>query len=162
MAWQDPRTTFGRPNVGAAPQTEVAFDAGLRAYMLKVYNYMASGVLLTGVVAMLFARGGDTSMAAQVLGAPPFFAPHRRVVVHGLASKPELNGLGANVLSSGMQIGSDGGARIPITMIGGPTGVLACPDRPQQLLLRPGNLRLVPFDGVIYEDEQRVASDCAF
>ncbi|MEH6716605.1 Bax inhibitor-1/YccA family protein [Parasphingorhabdus flavimaris] len=58
MAWQDPRTTFGRPNVGAGPQTEVAFDAGLRAYMLKVYNYMASGVLLTGLVAMLFASSG--------------------------------------------------------------------------------------------------------
>jgi len=28
------------------------FDAGLRAYMLKVYNYMASGVLLTGIVAL--------------------------------------------------------------------------------------------------------------
>ena len=28
-------------------------DEGLRAYMLKVYNYMATGVLLTGVVALL-------------------------------------------------------------------------------------------------------------
>ena len=44
--------------MGTAPQTEVAFDAGLRTYMLKVYNYMASGVLLTGVVAMLFASSG--------------------------------------------------------------------------------------------------------
>ena len=25
-------------------------DEGLRAYMLKVYNYMASGILLTGLV----------------------------------------------------------------------------------------------------------------
>ncbi|WP_424427593.1 Bax inhibitor-1/YccA family protein [Parasphingorhabdus sp.] len=58
MAWQDPRTTFGQPAVGTAPQTEVAFDAGLRTYMLKVYNYMASGVLLTGLVAMLFASSG--------------------------------------------------------------------------------------------------------
>ena len=58
MAWQDPRTTFGQPPVGAASQTQVAFDAGLRTYMLKVYNYMASGVLLTGVVAMLFASSG--------------------------------------------------------------------------------------------------------
>ena len=32
-----------------------ARDAGLRSYMLKVYNYMASGVLLTGIVALLFA-----------------------------------------------------------------------------------------------------------
>jgi FtsH-binding integral membrane protein len=58
MAWQDPRTTFGQAPVGTAPQTEVAFDAGLRTYMLKVYNYMASGVLLTGIVAMLFASSG--------------------------------------------------------------------------------------------------------
>ena len=25
-------------------------DEGLRAYMLKVYNYMATGVLLTGIL----------------------------------------------------------------------------------------------------------------
>ena len=43
-------TTFGRDSV--------AVDAGLRSYMLSVYNYMASGVLLTGIVALLFARSG--------------------------------------------------------------------------------------------------------
>jgi hypothetical protein len=32
-----------------------ARDVGLRSYMLSVYNYMASGVLLTGIVALLFA-----------------------------------------------------------------------------------------------------------
>ena len=32
---------------------QVAIDAGLRAYMIRVYNYMASGVALTGVVAWL-------------------------------------------------------------------------------------------------------------
>jgi hypothetical protein len=41
----------------------VAFNAGLRSHMLTVYNYMASGVLLTGIVALLFAQSG---MAAQV------------------------------------------------------------------------------------------------
>ena len=30
---------------------EVAIDAGLRAYMIRVYNYMAAGVALTGLVA---------------------------------------------------------------------------------------------------------------
>jgi FtsH-binding integral membrane protein len=35
--------------------------------MLSVYNYMTSGVLLTGIVAMLFARGGMESPAAQLL-----------------------------------------------------------------------------------------------
>jgi FtsH-binding integral membrane protein len=41
----------------AAPGTiadgTAVIDAGLRAYMLRVYNYMAAGVGLTGLVAML-------------------------------------------------------------------------------------------------------------
>ncbi|MES2336683.1 MAG: Bax inhibitor-1/YccA family protein [Pseudomonadota bacterium] len=64
--WSDPRTeraTFA--NAAAATRT-AAYDAGLRSYMLSVYNYMASGVLLTGIVALMFAWGGNTSPAAQV------------------------------------------------------------------------------------------------
>src|SRR6478672_9226307 len=56
--WQDPRTTTDRSggvNAATIGVPTVARDAGLRSYMLKVYNYMASGVLLTGIVAMLFA-----------------------------------------------------------------------------------------------------------
>ena len=54
--WQDPQTT----GVGAASVSvpRAARDVGLRSYMLSVYNYMASGVLLTGIVAMLFANSG--------------------------------------------------------------------------------------------------------
>jgi len=38
-----------------------AIDAGLRAYMIRVYNYMATGVALTGIVSWLTyqAAGGD-------------------------------------------------------------------------------------------------------
>ena len=32
--------------------SEAIIDQGLRSYMLKVYNYMASGVLLTGLIAL--------------------------------------------------------------------------------------------------------------
>ena len=39
--------------VKAATQTTVVMDEGLRAYMLKVYNYMATGVLLTGIIALI-------------------------------------------------------------------------------------------------------------
>jgi FtsH-binding integral membrane protein len=35
--------------------------------MLSVYNYMASGVLLTGIIALLFANSG---LAAQVMATP--------------------------------------------------------------------------------------------
>jgi FtsH-binding integral membrane protein len=64
----DPRTTTG----GYDPAVSVgvpraARDAGLRSYMLKVYNYMASAVALTGIVAMVFANSG---LAAQVMATP--------------------------------------------------------------------------------------------
>lgn len=53
--WTDPRATVSAPSsVGARAD----YDAGLRSYMLSVYNYMASGVLLTGIVALLFANSG--------------------------------------------------------------------------------------------------------
>ena len=64
--WSDPRSNiagFG----GATVARGEAFDAGLRRYMLSVYNYMASGVLLTGIVAMLFASSG---YAYQILAGP--------------------------------------------------------------------------------------------
>ncbi|SIN82932.1 hypothetical protein SAMN02745824_1946 [Parasphingorhabdus marina DSM 22363] len=63
--WPDPRTTIQGAQIGTTTtQSDVAYDAGLRSYMLKVYNYMASGVLLTGIVAMLFASSG---MAAEIM-----------------------------------------------------------------------------------------------
>ncbi len=37
-------------------QAQAEFDAGLRAHMLRVYNYMASGVALTGIVAYVVAN----------------------------------------------------------------------------------------------------------
>ena len=37
----------------AAQESTSVMDEGLRAYMLKVYNYMATGILLTGVVALI-------------------------------------------------------------------------------------------------------------
>ena len=49
--WQDPQTTGvrRRDRLGVP---RAARDVGLRSYMLSVYNYMASGVLLTGIVAL--------------------------------------------------------------------------------------------------------------
>ena len=37
---------------------QIGIDTGLRSYMLRVYNYMASGLALTGVVAYVFAQSG--------------------------------------------------------------------------------------------------------
>jgi FtsH-binding integral membrane protein len=65
--WPDPRSTpAGFGSIGASA-ARADYDAGLRSYMLSIYNYMASGVLVTGIVALLFARSG---MAEQILAGP--------------------------------------------------------------------------------------------
>ena len=73
-------TTVGR--------ADTTVDQGLRAYMIRVYNYMASGVAITGVVAYLVyaisfvetAAGLQPTSIGQFLFASPFmwvviFAP---------------------------------------------------------------------------------------
>jgi FtsH-binding integral membrane protein len=68
--WQDPRSTTGSSssvNPATVGVPSVTRDAGLRSYMLSVYNYMASGVLLTGIISMVFASSG---FAAQVMATP--------------------------------------------------------------------------------------------
>jgi uncharacterized protein len=55
--------------VSAGPSTGVVADEGLRAYMLRVYNYMAGGVLVTGIVAYLVSSAAITTgpTSAKVL-----------------------------------------------------------------------------------------------
>ena len=50
--WTTP-TGYG---YGAQTADAAAIDAGLRTYMLRVYNWMASGLLLTGIVAYFIAH----------------------------------------------------------------------------------------------------------
>jgi len=60
---------YARMRPGA--RTDVAVDEGLRAYMLRVYNYMAGGVFLTGIVAYLAftqAVTMDPALAAKTAG----------------------------------------------------------------------------------------------
>jgi FtsH-binding integral membrane protein len=68
----DPRTTAANTATVGVPRA--ARDAGLRSYMLSVYNYMASGVLLTGIVALLFANSSLMSLMVSPSGqASPLF-----------------------------------------------------------------------------------------
>jgi uncharacterized protein len=55
----------------ATPRTgyrtdQVAIDAGLRAYMLRVYNYMTAGVALTGLVAWLAFSAAVTDVGGSL------------------------------------------------------------------------------------------------
>jgi len=58
---------------GLGATRAAAIDAGLRAYMLRVYNYMAAGVALTGVVAWLtYSAAVVTDAAGHITGLTAF------------------------------------------------------------------------------------------
>lgn len=69
--WNDPRGSAAglgaAPGIAGAWNRGAVFDAGLRQHMLSIYNYMASGVMLSGAVALGFAASG---MAEAVFATP--------------------------------------------------------------------------------------------
>jgi FtsH-binding integral membrane protein len=83
------------PGYQAGYASAAAVDAGLRAYMLRVYNWMASGLALTGVVATWIGNSsaidyfyhpvanayGGTSLAPTGLAYLVMFAPLGFVMV---------------------------------------------------------------------------------
>jgi FtsH-binding integral membrane protein len=56
---------------GYATDRALAIDAGLRAHMIRVYNYMAGAVALTGVVAWLTFSMVTTTTATGALALTP-------------------------------------------------------------------------------------------
>lgn len=48
---------------GTASKESVEYDAGLRSYMMSVYNYMSMGLAVTGIVAMATAYLAQTNPA---------------------------------------------------------------------------------------------------
>ncbi len=74
--------------VGTATRTGAAVDEGLRAYMLGVYNYMAGGVALTGLVAyFIFTQAvtTDPTLAAHA-GSGATLALHRGLYLTSLGA----------------------------------------------------------------------------
>jgi uncharacterized protein len=64
----DPNYAAARRGVGA--DRAIAIDEGLRAYMIRVYNYMAMGVALTGVVSWLTFNAAVTETAGRLVLTP--------------------------------------------------------------------------------------------
>ena len=54
MAYSPDFRTY--PAAGGAATSAATIDVGLRSYMLRVYNWMASGLMLTGIVAYVVAN----------------------------------------------------------------------------------------------------------
>ena len=63
---------FDRPSVAARPGTAAVIDQGLRSYMLKVYNYMTIGLVITGLVAYGAFNLAVTQSGGQITGLTQF------------------------------------------------------------------------------------------
>jgi FtsH-binding integral membrane protein len=58
---------------GIGTAQSAAIDVGLRAYMLRIYNYMAAGVALTGVVAWFtYMNAAVTDASGKLVGLTSF------------------------------------------------------------------------------------------
>lgn len=72
--WNDPSRNAQRlgsvPRAGGDVAGRVNYDEGLRAHMLSIYNYMGSGVLLTGIVALLFVNSPLFGLAFNTVATP--------------------------------------------------------------------------------------------
>jgi FtsH-binding integral membrane protein len=72
------------PQFEAYPRSSAAtaavYDAGLRAYMLRVYNWMASGLLLTGLVAFGIANTPLINAFYPLVQTPFGFAHHPTIL----------------------------------------------------------------------------------
>ena len=82
---------------------EVAIDAGLRAYMIRVYNYMTAGVALTGLVAWFTFSAAVTQTGAGLeltpFGHTLFGSPLMWVVILAPLGLVMVMSFGINRLS---------------------------------------------------------------
>ena len=86
---------------GFGARTDVAVDEGLRAYMLRVYNYMAAGIALTGLVAYVIFTYAVTTDPALAASRRPTHALHRGMY---------LTPFGQTLFASPAEVGGDAGA----------------------------------------------------
>ena len=87
------RNPYARYGAAVGQRDVAAIDQGLRSYMLRVYNYMAIGLAITGVAAIVVfnmaVTGDPAAAAAQVrggvyltsLGVALFTSPLKWVVI---------------------------------------------------------------------------------
>ena len=97
---------FDRPTVAARADAGLAIDQDLRAYMLKVYNYMGIGLVVTGLVAYLtytqsFVEQGGQIVGYTQLGATLFGSPLQWVIMLAPLAFILVLSFGINKLSTG-------------------------------------------------------------
>jgi FtsH-binding integral membrane protein len=63
---------FDRPTINSQTSSSAVIDEGLRSHMLRVYNYMSAGLVITGLVAFFFNQWVVSSpeMIQLIYGSP--------------------------------------------------------------------------------------------
>ena len=94
---------FDRPTIaGTRAGTAAAIDEGLRSYMLKVYNYMTVGLVVTGLVAYgAFAMAFDQTGNLTGFGEAIYLSPLKWVVMLAPLAFVLVLSFGINKLSAG-------------------------------------------------------------
>ena len=65
------------PGASPAAASAAAMDAGLRAYMLRVYNWMSSGLLVTGIIAYTIASTSLIELFYTTVRTPSGMLAHQ-------------------------------------------------------------------------------------
>ena len=65
---------FDRPSVATAQGSTAVVDQGLRSYMLRVYNYMGIGLVVTGLVAWFTYTQSFVEQNGRIVGVTPLGA----------------------------------------------------------------------------------------
>ena len=97
---------FDRPTVAAGAGAGLAIDQDLRAYMLKVYNYMGIGLVVTGLVAyftytLSFVEQAGRIVGVTALGDALYNSPLQWVVMLAPLAFVLVLSFGINKLSTG-------------------------------------------------------------
>ena len=92
---------FDRPTVAARAGTSAVIDEGLRSYMLKVYNYMGLGLVVTGLVAWFANQAAVSNGQLTAWGELLYTSPLMWVVALAPLGFVLVLSFGINKLSVG-------------------------------------------------------------
>jgi hypothetical protein len=90
MAYNPDGNSYRTAQSGYRAATGAALlDQGLRAYMLRVYNWMASGILLTGIVALAISQTSLlNAFYPQVMSAGGYMVYHPTILAYAAIFSP--------------------------------------------------------------------------
>jgi uncharacterized protein len=92
---------YERETLNTRTGTAAAIDEGLRSYMLRVYNYMGAGLVITGLVAWFTSQAAVANGQLTSFGAAIYTSPLSWVVMLSPLAFVLVLSFGINKLSAG-------------------------------------------------------------